>query len=427
MRRHILINRFLPALTYRNYRNLWISAICSQSAAWALIVGRGALALTLTDSPFWTAIVTFAALIPSVLVAPFAGVLADRFDRRAVLAWAYGVNLAHTFFLALLVLFQVIEPWHLVMLALVNGSARATQIPTAQALLPNTIPKERLFNGVALYQTAHHGSKFIGPLLILFVLWTTGQESSVFFVCTGLYVASLVFLLKIDTVSRGMIVAGRGLIYRNLLVGLKYIYKQPLVLSIVLLVVAHCAFTMSFESLFPVLSRDKFGMGPGAGFLAGFGYLMVFFGIGALIATVALAGVDNSRIKGRLLLWTAILSGITPVALGFSPNLVLAMISSACMGAAQASFMTLVHGMLQEIVPDGIRGRVMGIYDWHILGFMATIQLLNGTLAAFTSLTASIILSGAGIGFVLIVVMSFSSRSLLQLYTTGIKKVGSTS
>ena len=126
--------RYLTSFQSVEYRRLWMATACSQSASWALIVARAALVLRLTDSPAWTGYVTFAAMIPSVLVSPVAGYLADRFDRRAVLAWAYVVNLADTMVLALLVATRVVEPWHVLLLASVTGCARSTQMPAAQAV-----------------------------------------------------------------------------------------------------------------------------------------------------------------------------------------------------------------------------------------------------------------------------------------------------
>ena len=417
-----LANRFLPALEHGDYRRLWGATFCSQSSAWALIVARGALALTLTGSPFWPAIVTYAAMIPSVVVSPFAGFLADRFDRRTVLAWAYALNLAHILLLSVLVATGTIEVWHLVLLALVNGSARATQMAAGQALLANTVPRERLFNAVALYQSAQHGSRFVGPFLILLMLWTTGREDWVFFVCAGLYAVGLGLILSIRTASRGVVLAGRGtgVAFRNLAAGVSYMYRRPLVLALVLLVVAHCGLTMSFESLFPVLSRDKLGMQPGAGFLTGFSYLMVAFGGAALVVTMGLAGIQSERLRGRLFLWLGVLSGVTPVALGLSPNLPLAMLSAAAMGASQAGFMAISHGMLQSMTPDAIRGRVMSVYSWHMQGFMASFNLVNGTLAALAGLTASIILGAGGILFILVMAASFARAPLRHLYDRGI-------
>ena len=423
----VLSNRFLPALQYPDYRRLWWATLCSQSSAWALIVARGALAKTLTGSDLWVGIVTFAAMIPSVIVSPLAGFLADLFDRRTVLAWAYTVNLSHNLLLAILVVTGAIEVWHLVLLSLLNGSARATQMPSAQALLPNTLPRGHLFNAVALYQSTQQGSRFVGPFLILLMLWITGpwladNQDWVFFLSVGLYSVGLWLVLRIGTSSRGVVQSGGGggMVFQNLVAGLRYMYHTPLVLSIVLLVVAHCGMTMSFESLFPAISDVKLGMDPGAGILVGFGYLMVAFGGAALVTTIALAGVQSESTRGRLFLWLGVLSAATPVALAMSPNLSLAMLSVAGMGASQAGFMTLGHGMILAIAPDAIRGRLMGVYSWHIQGFMASFNLVNGTLAAVSVLTAPIILGAGGIGFIMVMALSFVRVPLRRLYSQGV-------
>ena len=183
-----------------------------------------------------------------------------------------------------------------------------------------------------------------------------------------------------------------GVIFRNVGAGLRYMYRNPLVLSLILLVVAHCGLTMSFESLFPVMSRDKLGMDDSIGVLGGASYLMVGYGAAALVTALMLAGVRSDWVRGRLILWLATLSGLTPVLLAVSPNLPLAILSAAAMGLSQGGFMTLSHSMLQSIAPDAIRGRLMGVYSWHIQGFMASFNMINGTLAGITVLTAPIIL-----------------------------------
>ena len=121
-------SRYLVSLESLEFRKLWTATICSQSAAWALIVARAALALELTDSAAWAGYVTFAAMIPSVVVSPLAGYLADRFNRRTVLACAYSVNVADNLVLAMLVATRLVEPWHVLVLASVTGSARSTRL-----------------------------------------------------------------------------------------------------------------------------------------------------------------------------------------------------------------------------------------------------------------------------------------------------------
>ena len=415
-----IVSRYFTSLQYSEYRKLWLSALASQSAVWALIVARAALVFEETGSAAWTGGVTFAAMIPSVFMAPIAGYLSDRFDRRTVLACAFSVNLAQNLVLAILVVTGAIEPWHVLVLSVINGSARATNMPSGQALLANLVPRQQMLNAVSLYQAVQQGARFSGPFLILLLLWITGHDDLVFFLCAGLYAVGLALVLNIRTASRGVVEVGKGVILRNLSAGLGYMYHNPLILSLILLVVAHCGMTMSFESLFPVFSREQLNMEGKSGVLGGASYLMVGYGAAALVTALGLAGVRSDRTRGRLILWLGVLSGITPVALALSPNLQVAMLGAAAMGFSQAGFMTLSHAMLQTLAPDAIRGRLLGVYSWHIQGFMASFNLVNGTLATIEGLTASIILGAGGIAFIVVMAGSFGRVPLRQLYARGV-------
>ena len=414
--------QYLASFQQPGYGRMWLASLCSSSSAWALIVARAAIVLELTGSAAWTGYVTFAAMIPSVIVSPIAGYLADRYDRRTVMAWSYGVNLVHNLLLAFLVAAGSIEPWYLLVLAVVNGTSRSVQTPSSQALLVNLVPREQITNAVSLFQVTFQGSRFVGPLLILAVLWVTDNPEWSFFLCAALYVIGFGLVLSVRKESRGVVEAGRGMpvIMRNMVAGLSFMYHHPLVLSLVLLVVAHCGMTMSFESLLPVLSRERLGVEDSAGILGRFSLLMVGFGFGAIIAAMYLAGVKAEGRRGRLLLFFGVLSGLTPAALALSPNLLLAVLSTVVMGFAQGGFMTLSGAMIQTIAPDAIRGRMMGVYNWHILGFMASFNLVNGTLADITALTAPVILGGGGVAFVLVMVSSLGRMPLRRLYAQGV-------
>ena len=122
----------------------------------------------------------------------------------------------------------------------------------------------------------------------------------------------------------------------------------------------------------------------------------------------------------EIFLCLAVLSGITPLALAVSPTLGLAILAAAGMGISQGGFMTISSAMIQTIAPDGIRGRLMGVYNWHILGFMAGFNLVNGTLADITALTAPVILGGGGLAFVLVIVSSLGRMPLRRLYAQGV-------
>ena len=419
-------SRYFASLAYPDFRRLWLASVCSHSSHWALIIARGALVKLLTDSDLWVGMVTFAAMIPAVIVTPFAGYLADRFDRRTVMAWAAGINLAHNLLLAILVVSGGIEAWHLGLLALLNGCARSAQMPATQALLANTVPREHLFNAVALNQAANQGSRFVGAFLLILVLWSTApwltdNQDWVFFLSTVLYVGALGLILNIRTASRGVVEAGQGMgvVYRNFVGGFSFIFQQRLMTAIFLLAVAHCAFTMAFESLLPAISVGKLGMKFESLFV-GFAYLMLGLGLGGLVTSLVLAGIQSERVKGQLFLWLGVFSGLTPIALVLSPNLPLAMLSVVGMGVSQGGFMTVGMGMFQTLATDEVRGRVMALFTWHTQGFIATLNLINGLLSALTALTIPLLLGGGGIIFVIVMAGSFSMVTLRQLYGRGV-------
>jgi MFS family permease len=403
--------QYLTSLRYRDYRYLWSANVFAGAAHWALIVSRGWLVFDLSDSSALVGVVTFAAMIPRFLVSPFAGLLADRMDRRTLLAWVFGVNLVHNLVLASLTMLGAIHVWPLVALSLVNGSARATQMPASGSLLPNLVPREHLPNAIALNQATVHGSRLVGPMLIAPLLAMVGPAGA-FSLCTVFYGLGLIQVLLIRTASTGVVRSDEGVL-ENMLVGLYYVYHHSLLLPLILLVVGHCALTMSYESILPVLSSDKLGADG-----VGFSYIMMAVGAGALLGLIALAGMKSERARGRALLLSGILSGFATVALAASPNLPLALLAAAGIGASQASFMAFFATIVQSIVPDAIRGRVTGINNLHIGGLMAIFNLVNGSLADLFG--APILLVVPGLAFVALISMSLLNPTLRGLYTSGI-------
>ncbi len=410
---------------------LWTASLSSGAAAWALIVARGWLVYDLTGGEsLWVGIVTFAAMIPRVLVPPFTGYLADRFNRRNIMAVMFAVNLVHNVALAVFVLVGVIEIWHLVILSFVNGSARAAQMPAGQALIPNLIPRNLLLNGIALNQATMNGSRLIGPLAIAPLLLWFGVEGA-FVLCSGFYAISLIQALRIKTYSTGNIDRRQSFL-NNLLEGLKYVYRQPILRAVVVMALFHCGLTMSFESLLPVLSDTRLNAQD-----AGFSLLMMAVGAGAMVSIVLLAGVTSESLKGKLFLNLGVLSGLAPAVLAMSVNMPTALIAAGIMGATQAGFMTLTHTMIQSVTDDGVRGRVGAVYSVHIGGMMASANLINGWFADIISAMmasanlfsgtafgemlsssggASLLLLAGGVGFIVVMLASWQGATIRRIY-----------
>lgn len=408
--RRAVATRFLPALGYRDYRILWVASLLSGAAASGLIVARGWMVFTLSDSSTLVGVTTFAAMIPLLVVPPFVGLLADKLDRRTLLAGTFALNLGHNLLLAILALTGTMQVWHLVVLSLVNGIARAALMPTMQALVPNLVPRKLILNAVALNSATIHGSKLIGPGIVALLLTIAGPGSA-FLACTGFYALGLVQVLRIRTASTGRLDPAKSALH-NLLAGMTHVYQDRVLLALLVLVALHCALTMSFEAVLPVLSQQQFAAGGSV-----FGSLMMAVGGGALVSVLALAGVSNQRARGQLLLLTGFASSLSLLALAAAPTLELALLAAAGIGASQAAFMAITMAMMQALVPDAIRGRVTSIYAFHAGGVMAFANLLNGTLADVISSTLVLTISGGA--FLLVMLVSFSNAILRDTYVRG--------
>jgi MFS family permease len=366
----------------------------------------------LSESSLWVGLVTFAAMIPRVLITPFTGYLADRFDRRKVMAIMFALNLVHNIVLAGVVLAGFATIWLLIVLSFINGSARAAQMPASQALIPNLVPKRLLLNAIALNQATQNGSRLIGPLAILPLLATTGVGMA-FLLCSGFYAISLMQALRVKTKSTGEIDPNQSF-WSNMFEGLRYVYRTPVLRAIMLMALFHCGLTMSFESLLPVLSAQRLNAEG-----AGFSVLMMSVGAGAMIAVIGIAGVQSESFKGKLFLTLGILSGISPALLALSGGMPMAIGAAVAMGASQAGFMTLTHTMIQSITPDKVRGRVGAVYSVHIGGMMASVNLINGGLA--DSLDAAMLLMVGGVGFILIMFASWQGVTIRGIYRRGLQ------
>ena len=400
-------DRFLLALQYQDFRTLWTANLLAGASAWALIVARGWVVYEITDSSLWVGLVTFMAMIPRVFATPIIGFIADRFDRQTVLSWTYGLNLAHNIALAVMVTMGLAGPWTLAILALMNGTFRSSQQITTQSLVPNLVPKEHLLNAVALNEATQQGSRLVGPAAIAPLLLLVNIEAA-FWLCSGFYLVGLIQTLRISTRSRGDVDQSKSFV-QNMMAGFNYVYSTPIVLAMVLLAVFHCSLTMSYESLLPVLSREALSGGS-----SGANLLMMSIGAGALVSSIALAGVRNNAIRGRLFLILGVGSGISYVALGASSLAGLSMASAVIMGVSTAGFMTVTHTIIQTIVPDGIRGRVSGVYNMHVGGTMAAANLLNGALSDWFN--APVVMAITGIGFTLAVSLSVVHLPLRRIY-----------
>ena len=334
-------HRFLAALVFRDFRFLALSTLCSSSGAWALIVARGAWVYSIPElqgtQGLWVGLITFAAMSPRFFATPFIGYLADKMTRKTLLQRVYILQIAQASVMALLVMSGVTNPWYVVLLAVVNGTLRSTQMTAAQSLTPNLVDRDRLPNAVALNQAMQQGSRAVGPAILLGIsatvgssaifgsggfsfslqnlALTLGSSAIVFWACAAFYLVALGSALNIQMVSTGRIDRRRGF-WANVAAGFAYIYSTPLVFGILMIALAHCVLVMSFESMLPPLALEKLSP-DGITFNENDVYaLMAALGVGSLFSSLFVGGIVNHMTRGRVFLLLGFTSSLTPIGMG---------------------------------------------------------------------------------------------------------------
>ena len=397
----------MPHSTIATFGGYGLGSLGGQSAFWALVVARGLLVLELTQSSWLVGVTTFAAMAPRFLIPPIAGFMADRFDRKSVLAISYSLQFVNVGVLTVLTLSDVLEVWHIVVLSVLNGSFRTFQMTATQALIPNLVPKKHLLNAIAMNQVSLQGARLVGPALIAPALWLDGPGAA-FAVCTFLYIIGVAGVIAVRTRSSGELTKGSSM-GSSLWEATQFIWADSQLKVIFVLMALHCAMTMSFESMLPALGRDVFGDAETSA-----NFLMMGVGAGALVGVFSIAGIRSSYGRGASLLITGALSGLAMLVLALSSNIVVAMIGTAVMGAAQAAFMTIGGAMVQTLAPDGMRGRITGLAHINIGGTMALVNLFNGYAAG--EFGAQNVLLVMGLSFTVVVVASMSVGTLRNIY-----------
>ncbi len=401
-----ILQRYVTALQYRDFRWVWLGSLAGQSAYWALIVARGALVLEMTGSSALVGIATFAAMGPRFIMPPLAGFLADRFDRRAILATSYTLQLGHGVVLTALAFAGVLEVWHIIVLSLLNGSFRTFQMTATQTLIPNVVGREHWLNAIALNQASLQGARLVGPLLILPALWY--GPAPAFLVSTAFYAVGIAGILAVRVRSTGDLQRGSAF-GASLWVAAKYAWSDARLRSLFIIIALHCSMTMSFESMLPVLARDSLGNAD-----LGTGFLMMGVGAGALVGVMGIAGAQSATGRGRLLLVTGLLSGLGMPVVAVATTPTVALIGAAIMGGSQAAFMAIGGAMVQSLAPEGMRGRITGLNQINIGGTMAVVNLANGFAA--DAFGAPTVLWTLGMGFLLVVALSLAWGAMRGIY-----------
>lgn len=376
----------LRALRHRNFRLYFIGHAISTLGTWIQQVALSWLIYRLTDSVALLGLTTFAALIPQLLVGPFAGAWIDRHDKRRLLILVEAALALLALTLAALTATEQIGPTLIVVMAALLGVLNAVDTPLRQSLLSQFVDdRQDLPNALALNAMLFTSSRFIGPPLAGLLLAVVSE--AVCFALNGAsYLALVIGLICIHLPPSPRASGSYGNVLRE---GLRYVLTDRQVKQLMLSVLMINLTASSYVVLLPVFARDIF-----AGDATTLGWLWGAAGLGSLASSVVLAGNASTAPLRRFILASAAVSGLAMLLFASSSQFWLSLIAMALLGFGITICNVGTNILLQSDAPEALRGRVVSLYTSTRFGFDAIGGLLAGLLAVH--LGAPGVLLGAG-------------------------------
>ncbi|MBI2609807.1 MFS transporter [Candidatus Giovannonibacteria bacterium] len=376
------------ALRSRNFRLFFIGQGVSLIGTWMQRVAMSWLVYRLTDSAYLLGIVGFASHIPIFILAPFAGVLIDRYDRKKILMITQTVQMLQAFLLAYLSLTGQIQVWQLISLSFVLGVASAFDIPSRQSFYVQMVrSKDDVSNAIALNSTSFHIARFAGPSLAGLAIAFLGE--GICFLLNGFSYVVVIAALQAMKIKALNLEDRTRKIYDEFKEGVQYVVESAAIKKILLLVASMSLFGSGYMILLPIFAKDILGGGP-----LTLGLLTSFTSVGALVSSFYIAswkkidGAENSAIFFGLLFGAAI------ILFAFSNLLAVSVFLIAFAGAGMMGHNASINSLIQNLTTEEKRGRVMSLYTFSHQGIMPFGELLLGLLAGLWGGGNAIFLSG---------------------------------
>ena len=375
-------------LRYRNYRLFFAGQCISLIGTWMQQIALSWLVYRLTHSVFLLGMVGFVSQFPTFLFAPFAGVLSDRWNRHHILIFTQSMSMLLAMTLAVLVLTGVIAVWHILLLTLFLGCVNALDIPTRQSFVIYMIDqREDLGNAIALNSAMFNGARFLGPSVAGLLIAAVGE--GICFLLNGLsYLAVIAALLamKLSPVHSESIKANMLHDFKE---GLAYTFGSEPIRSILLLLALTSFMGVPYAVLMPAFARDILHGGPHT-----LGFLMSSTGAGALFGAVYLASRRSIIGLGKIIPITAGIFGMGLIGFSLSRILWLSLLLMFIAGFGIMVQVASSNTLLQTIVDDNMRGRVMSFFAVSFMGMAPFGSLLAGSLAGMMGVANTLMLGG---------------------------------
>jgi MFS family permease len=361
-------------LQHRNYRFWFCGQLVSLFGTWMQATAQGFLVYELTHSARYLGLVGFAAGVPTWAFTLYGGVVADRFSRRSLLIVTQTVMMALAFVLAALTFLGLVQPWHIVLLALLLGAANAFDAPARQALASELVPREDLTNAIALNSTMFNTATAIGPAMagVVYAMFGPGWC----FTFNGLSFIAVITalrLMKLDSRGPARRVGGS---FAQLTEGVRYVLHEPVVRTAIGIVAVTSLFALSMATLVPAWAVEVLH-----GDATVNGLLLSARGAGSLAGALLLASLGKMAARGKLLTAGSLLYPLLLFGFALLSWLPASLLMLAGVGMGTIFVLNLANAIVQTSTPDELRGRVMGAYTWIFFGCMPIGALWIGMTA----------------------------------------------
>jgi MFS family permease len=378
----------LRALRHRNFRIFLAGQLVSLVGTWMQQVAQSWLVYRLTGSATLLGLIGFAGQIPVFFLGAFGGHVADRYDRRRVLVITQALSMLLAFALAALTLSGRIVEWHLFVLAPLLGVVNAFDLPARQAFLAEMVDREDLINAIALNSSMFNGARIVGPAVAGLLVATIG-EGWCFFANAVSYIAVIAGLLMI---VRPPFVAPPQVksIWGNVAEGFRFVARTAPVRALMILIGVASFTAIPYAVLMPLFADRVFHSGA-----RGLGILMGAIGVGALLGSIVLAMRSTVLGLGR---WVAIACagfGASIAAFAMSRSFGLSVALLVCAGFAMMVQMAASNTLIQAMVPNELRGRVMAVYTMMLMGMGPAGALVAGRIADAVGAPITVAVGGA--------------------------------
>jgi MFS family permease len=388
----VVLPASLRSLRHRDFRLFSTGQLISLVGTWMQSVAQGWLMHRLTSSPLMLGLLGFCQFLPVTLLSLWAGVVADRMDKRRLIIVTQTCALLQAVMLAAVVTAGVVQPWMVLALAFVFGIFNAFDLPARQSFLVEMVGKEDLSNAIALNSAAFNTARVVGPAVAGVLVATIG-EGGCFWINAASYLAVLASLFMMSPTSHAGHTRGAS---ATLITGVRYAWSVRSIRNLLLLLGVCAGIGFQYMVLLPVYARDIFSAGP-----QGYGLMVTAFGLGSLLA----AGWMTRRLDRwdlrRNLLVGLIAGGIGMLGFAWARTMPLALAMGLLAGLGLILYVASTNTLLQMTTEDGFRGRIMSLYTFFFVGTAPFGALLAGGIAqrwgapVATSVCALVLLAGA--------------------------------